>query len=170
MSGMKKIVLIGCLVLGLVTSAQALPFNSDMVNNQLKTGQTVRTRPAGVVPRGVLSGDFPLRLEKKDDAAAYVNPEKNKPEAIIAGRRLFQIHCLPCHGDLEKVPYEPGVTGKFLGAPNLNAQMYKDRTDGSIYGTIHFGGLAIMPPYGWKLSPKEHWDVISFLRMVQATH
>jgi len=159
-----------CVFLAVTGSAHALPFNKDMVDNQIKIGQSMRPRPAGVVARGTLKGEFPLRLEKKEDSASFVNPQKDSREAIINGRRLFQVHCMPCHGDHEKTPYEPGVAGRFLAAPNLTAQMYKDRSDGSIYGTIHFGGLAIMPAYGWKLSPKEHWDVISYLRMVQATH
>ena len=149
--------------------AAALPFNDDMVNNQIKTGQIMRPKPEGVVARGVLAGDFTMRLDKKESAANFVNPKKGDKNSIAKGKRLFQINCTPCHGNIEKTPYEAGVAGKLIGAPDLTAQMYKDRTDGSIYGTIHFGGMALMPGYGWKLSPDEHWDVISYLRSAQGT-
>lgn len=70
---------------------------------------------------------------------------------------------------MEKVPYEAGVAGKLIGAPNLQLLCIKGGTDGSIYGTIHLGGMAIMPGYGWKLSPSEHWDIISYVRKIQAS-
>lgn len=44
--------------------------------------------------------------------------------------------------------------------------MYKARTDGSIYATIHFG-IRLMPGHGWKLSPTEHWDIVNYVRSAQ---
>ena len=168
---MKLLTLLFCVACGslIAGAACALPFNDDMVNNQIKTGQVTRPRPEGSVPRGIMQGQFPIRLEKKEDAASFVNPKRGDKDAIAIGRRLFQTNCAPCHGNLEKVPYEPGVAGRFMGAPDLTVQLYKDRSDGSMYGTIHFGGLALMPAYGWKLSPTEHWDIISYVRAMQAS-
>ena len=162
---------IGMLFACYSTDVLALPFNADMVNNQIKTGQVMRPRPEGVVARGTLrgtiNGEFPLHLEKKEDTANFVNPKKGDSNSIESGRRLFQVNCSPCHGNIEKTPYEPGVAARFNGAPDLRADTYKSRTDGSIYGTIHFGGLALMPAYGWKLSPAEHWDLVNYVRLAQ---
>jgi mono/diheme cytochrome c family protein len=168
---MKRLVLTVVVSWSLVSggSALALPFNDDMVNNQLKAGQVTRPKPAGVVARGVLDGDFPLHLEKKEDTANFVNPKRGDKDSIAMGKRLYAINCSPCHGDLEKTPYVPGVAGGLMGAPDLTAPMYKERTEGSIYGTIHFGGMALMPAYGWKLSPSEHWDIVSYVKAIQAS-
>ena len=168
---MKGLIYIFALLCGaaIAGSSYALPFNDDMVDNQIKIGQMMRPPPAGAIAQGVLDGDYPLHIEKKEDVAGYVNPKKGNKDAIFVGKRLFQVNCSPCHGNLEKTPYEPGVAGKFIGAPDLTAQMDKDRTDGSNYGTIHFGGMALMPAYDWKLSPDEHWNIVSYLRSVQAS-
>ncbi len=139
----------------------ALPFNDDMVNNQIKTGQTARVKPAGVIERGAADS----RIEKKEDAANFTNPHKGDAASVARGTRLFRVNCYPCHGDIAANPYKPGPV--LMGAPDLTMKPYSDRTDGSMYGTIHFGGMALMPAYGAKLSPSEHWDIISYVRKVQ---
>jgi len=54
-----------------------------------------------------------------------------------------------------------------MSPPDLINDYYRQKSDGYLYGTIHFGGLAVMPGLGWKLSPEEHWDIINFIRQVQ---
>ncbi|MCB0331689.1 MAG: cytochrome c, partial [Bdellovibrionales bacterium] len=41
------------------------------------------------------------------------------------------------------------------------------KSDGHIFSYIHFGGVAIMPRYGYKLSPREHWDIVNYIRWMQ---
>lgn len=67
--------------------------------------------------------------------------------------------------------YAPGpVAMKFAAPPDITQEPYRTgRSDGNIYGIIHFGGMAVMPALGWKLSPTEHWDIINYVRHVQAT-
>ncbi len=164
------IIISGLLGVVIASSASALPFNNDMADMQIKTGQISRPRPEGAVALGTLEkGDYKFKLEKKEDAASFTNPKKGNPVAIANGKRLFAINCSPCHGNMEKVPYEAGVAGRLIGAPDLTMPLYKERSDGSLYGTIHLGGMAIMPAYGWKLSPSEHWDIISYVRKIQAS-
>ena len=155
--------------------ALALPFNKDMYDVQIKAGQSMRPRPEGAISKGSLSGQFPLRVEKKEDVVNFQNPKKGDAVSTAHGKRLFEVNCSPCHGNIEKSPYEPGVAGRMMGAPDLRNAMYREkidgkagdgRTDGSIYQTIHFGNV-IMPGYGWKFSPDEHWDIINYVRDVQ---
>jgi mono/diheme cytochrome c family protein len=145
----------------------ALPFNDDMVDNQLKTGEYYRARPEGGVAVGSRSGAFPVKLYEKSEVEKFINPKPGDAFSIKQGQKLYDINCLPCHGSLEHSPHQPGVAGKMIGAPDLRLALYKEKSDASLYGTIYFGGMAIMPGYGWKISPAEHWDIINYLRAVQ---
>ena len=148
-------------------SAYALPFNTDMYNPQPMTGSVMRPKANDSVPMGSLE----RRIVTKDEAARLENPLKGDKLSILNGRRLFAVNCTPCHGTYENGVQKPSWFAPNIGAPDLSQSSYWDvsggRTDGSIYGTIHLGGMAIMPAYGWKLSPTEHWDIINYVRTIQ---
>jgi mono/diheme cytochrome c family protein len=147
--------------------ASALPFNDDMVDNQKRTGIIMRGLPKDSVAVGF---EAP-QVKSKTEAAALVNPIPAEPQSLESGKRLFQVNCYPCHGDVSSNPYKPGpvaVNSKgTIPGMDIGDKLYLDKTDGYIYGTIHFGGLAIMPGLGWKLSDTEHWDIINYLRSAQ---
>lgn len=144
--------------------AAALPFNSDMVDAQMRTGSVMRPSVPGTVPVGSLKN----RVADKAAAEKLTNPIPMSDDSIARGKRLFAANCAPCHSDIEAVPYVMSETAKKgMAGPNLSEAPYDSRTDGNIYGTIHFGGMALMPGYGWKLAPQEHWDMINYIRKVQ---
>ena len=156
--------------------AMALPFNSDMVSSKnaegrhmyFATGEIMRARPEGSISIGM--SDY--QVKTKEDAEKLVNPKKDDKKSWKFGKRLFQVNCSPCHGNIESTTYEKDGRGpvaqKFAAPPNISVEPYlTGRTDGSIYGTIHFGNLGIMPALGWKLSPGEHWDIVNYIRHVQ---
>ncbi len=142
-------------------AVQALPFNDDMVNSQIKTGQVMRPKVAGTVPLGSLNQSSVLT---KEDAIKLENPVPTSADSVFVGKQLFRINCSPCHGKISKTSPELGKVQ--MGAPNLGDPMYHSRTDGQIYSTVHFGNI-IMPALGWKLSPAETWDIINYVRSVQ---
>lgn len=146
-------------------SVYALPFNDDMVNTQeFVAGETSRQKPDGSVAVGVLD----YRVKDKAEAEKLTNPLKGDAKSAMYGKRLFQVNCSPCHGSIESKPYTPGpVAAKFASPPDITGETYKQKSDGYIYGTIHFGGMALMPALGWKLSPTEHWDIVNYIRKVQ---
>ena len=154
--------------------ASALPFNDDMVHSKnaegrhmyYSTGQIMRSRPEGSISVGM--NDY--HVKSKEEAEKLENPKKGDKNSWKFGKRLFQANCSPCHGNIESNPYERGpVAQKFAAPPNLSEEPYvTGRTDGNIYGVIDFGGMAVMPAVGWKLSPNEHWDVINYIRHVQS--
>lgn len=153
----------------------ALPFNDDMVNEQLKTGQIMRAEPLGSVALGSLE----RRLESKQEVMSALNPLKDDQASKLRGKRLFFVNCSPCHGDIAQVPYVPGVAGKKiqesigLGPPDISGvdpirqKDYRAVSDGDLFGTIHFG-FGLMPAVGWKLSAVEKWDIVNYIRGVQA--
>lgn len=142
----------------------ALPFNDDMVENQINTGQLHKVRPEGSIPRGSLKFHT---VKNKEAAETLTNPIKSDEWSVKRGEWLFQVNCSACHGEIAPGAHVSYPAGQFIGAPNLADPLYHNRTDGNIYGTIHFGNL-IMPAVGWKLSPKETWDIVNYVRSVQA--
>jgi mono/diheme cytochrome c family protein len=167
---MKKTFLVLLLIItARAQSVLALPFNDDMVNSPAITGKIMRPPPDGSIANGSLVS----HLASRDEAMKLTNPIKGDNISTLNGKRLFQVNCSPCHGDIASDPYVPGTVSKFLPGPNLSAAMYHDKAEGKsdpyIYATIHFGSLSgLMPAVGWKLSPTEHWDVINYIRSVQA--
>lgn len=144
--------------------ASALPFNSDMVDAQMRTGSVMRPSVPGTVSIGSLKN----RVEDKAAAEKLTNPLVGDKDSPARGKRLFSANCSPCHANIEANPYVMSEAAKKgMAGPNLSEAPYDSRTDGNIYGTIHFGGMALMPGYGWKLSPTEHWDIINYIRVVQ---
>ena len=174
-----RIISAACLVLLFSRSGQALPFNQDMVDVQLRTGSLMRAPVSDSLARGV-SAYYPQT--DKLASASLVNPYKGDKLSAGRGRRLYLVNCYPCHGDFGKLPYQPGPVGLKTSLkvgemsvpfqpPDLGADLYRDtpegRTDGFLYGTIHWGGNVMMPALGWKLSDREHWDIVNYIRQVQ---
>lgn len=143
------------------SSLFALPFNDDMVDGQLKTGQIMRSKPAGSIAVGTLDQQM-----TREEAEAKKNPVAKTDESIALGKRLFAANCNACHGTPSRTDYKPAVAGSFMGAPNLADPGYHDRTDGQMFRTVHFGNV-IMPRVGWKLSHKETWDIVNYIRSTQ---
>ena len=149
----------------LTRDVSALPFNDDMVDVQKRTGVMMRPKAPGSVAVGMSE----YHIASKADAENLPNPVKAEDSSVQNGKRLWAVNCMPCHGDISKKPYVPGyVAGKLpLIPPDPTGDSYKTRTDGFFYGTIHFGGAALMPALGWKLSPTEHWDIVNYIRFEQ---
>ncbi len=155
-------------------SAHALPFNDDMVGGQLISGTVMRPKPPGAVPIGSLS----RRIPSYQEALALENPMKKDRASAVRGERLFAVNCSPCHGAYAGGKYhESAIASKGMPSVNLTDEglLYfdggakqKPKPDGHIFGYIYFGGLALMPAYGWKLSNAEIWDIVSYVRHIQS--
>jgi len=147
----------------LVNEASALPINTDMFDNQPSAGQIMRPLPDGSVPIGSLE----RQIESREVSDQFENPVSPDARSIVSGRRLFAINCTPCHGSYEG-GYQSGELARFGMPPiNLTEQRLKNMSDGYFFSYIHFGGLALMPAYGWKFSIEEHWDIVNYIREIQ---
>lgn len=151
------------LVFGITVSAHALPFNDDMVHDQLKTGEVMRAAPENSIPRGASD----RYVESREVAMSLKNPIAGDALSTRHGQRLWEIHCSMCHGVYTDTGYEVGVVNQWVPGPNLADDAIKVKPDGHFFGYIYFGGLALMPRYGWKLSITEHWDLVNYIREVQ---
>ncbi len=163
------VILVGICCVGffsLSISAHALPFNDDMAKTPaLVTGRIARSAPADSVSIGSLKD----RVASKEEALKLTNPNGSDLSHVKNGKRLFAVNCTPCHGTFTETGVEPSpvMAKTIMPGPDLGVSAYADRPDGLFYGTIHFGGLAVMPRVGFKLSAKETWDIVSYIRSVQ---
>ncbi|MCI5064739.1 cytochrome c [bacterium] len=174
---------------GYAVHANALPFNDDMVHDQFKTSEVMRDRPEGSIPVGAGKYRVSETLATKNltpegiaARAEVQSPFPSTEKSVAAGRRLWAVNCSPCHGSYtgEADPnlptsakflksIDPAVAGATSG-PTLVSKSYitdPAKSDGHLFSYIHFGGLAVMPRYGYKLSPEEHWNIIHYIRWMQ---
>lgn len=157
----------------------ALPFNDDMVHDQLKVSELMRSAPKETFPVGSLRRYVPDRQA----AVELENPVEATKASVLNGERLWDVNCVPCHGRytgepdpsypsvaLFEKPIHPTVAGPTTGINLVGKSYIEDpaKTDGHLFGYIYFGGLAIMPRYGYKLSIKEHWDIVNYIRSMQS--
>ncbi len=88
------------------------------------------------------------------------------------GKERYDIHCSACHG---KYGNGRGVTSQFglvprnLTDPSQTATYLKVPTDGEIYHAITNGSASqIMLGLGDKLSPRERWAIVLYVRTLQS--
>jgi len=90
------------------------------------------------------------------------NPVAPNARSVAQGKVLFALNCAMCHG---LTSAERGPVGKKLvpPPPGLDRALLQGLRDAAIYKAITFG-FGRMPPFQDKLSPRERWDLATFLR------
>lgn len=126
-------------------------------------------RQARETPRPEPSGSVPLfarlHLDDRDDAVALRPPFADDDASAERGRELFLDRCAGCHN---VDGHGNGPVGRsFPPAPDLSLDTIKAKSDGYVYGTIALGGRA-MPPMGEGLDERDRWDLVHFVRRIQA--
>jgi mono/diheme cytochrome c family protein len=143
-----------------VSSAFGLPWDEDLFKQQsYKPNEMVRSPAKGTVP----IGRTPFTMTTEEAAEQLENPVQATRDSLWRGRRLYNVHCLTCHGPDAK---GDGPVGPLLGVPSLLESLYLERPDGHTFGYIFHGG-ANMPRYGYKFSSEEIWNIINYLRTIQ---
>jgi len=90
--------------------------------------------------------------EKARDRA---NPLENDPEAVAAGRLLFEDHCAECHGDNAE-------GGK--KAPSLRAPEVQNAMPGSIFWLLTNGVVRKGMPVWSRLPEPQRWQLVRYLK------
>jgi len=98
------------------------------------------------------------------------NPYPITDAGIARGKDLYNIYCGICHGDkidgLGYIVREDG--GKYLAQPaDLSSEEFTAASNGRFYHAIVYG-KNVMGGYGGKLSYEERWQVIHYIRSIQA--
>ena len=129
-------------------------------------------RPIAPVPGTVpVSGADPLMNLQTADRLA--NPRTRTSESINHGRFLYETYCLVCHGQAGRGdgPISSAAGGPFFGVRSLVNDTIARRTDGYIYAVIVSGqvmGRGLMPVYGDKVRGVDRWDLVNYVRTLQA--
>ena len=81
------------------------------------------------------------------------------------GKDRYTVYCYPCHGALGD---GKGIVSEYgWGAPaNFHSDNFRKMPDGEIFNTIT-NGKNTMFPYADKLTPKDRWAVIAYVRALQ---
>ena len=100
------------------------------------------------------------------------NPYPISEEGLARGKNLYNIQCGLCHGEKGDAkgylvrPEEEG--GVYPAAPaNFLTEAFIDTTNGAYYHAI-LHGKNVMGSYADKLSYEERWQVIHYIRLLQA--
>lgn len=123
--------------------------------------EPVRLAPKDSVPTKGIEHVPPIA-----EAARLANPLKAAEGDLLRGKDLFDIFCVPCHGQDGKgdgpvgKKYVPAPADLRAGSPVMGL------TDGQLF-VILSSGLGGMPAFRADLSPKERWQVVSFLRTLK---
>jgi mono/diheme cytochrome c family protein len=96
------------------------------------------------------------------------NPVPADDVSVARGEELYSLHCQMCHGTTGE---GTGPIAAFLvnfKPANLTSEVVHAKSDGSIFLTITFGIEGKMPPLNENLTVRERWDVVNYIRTLQA--
>jgi len=149
-----------------------IAYDPDQPNPNFKDGKTAQKPPAGTIPIGFTTFDYPGTNDGYAKAGAEVTSPLPQTAANFAeGKVLFESFCSPCHG-LDGQGHGLVVQHGFPPPPSYSSGQssrggaMKDLTDGKIYHTITYGVNA-MGSYASQLAPEERWKVIMYVHHLQ---
>jgi mono/diheme cytochrome c family protein len=90
-----------------------------------------------------------------EKARTKSNPLAEDPDAIVAGRKLFEQHCAECHGSMA----EGGRK-----APSLRTEEVQQATPGTLFWILTNGVVRRGMPVWSKLPEPQRWQIVTYLR------
>jgi mono/diheme cytochrome c family protein len=90
-----------------------------------------------------------------EKARSRRNPLETDPDAVAAGRKLFEGHCAECHGD---------AAAGTKKAPSLRADQVQQATPGSLFWILTNGVVRRGMPVWSKLPEPQRWQIVSYLK------
>lgn len=158
-------------VAGTVARGQ-MGMNSDGATTPWSDIFSGKTKTIAIPPNGHV--DYPYGNNEEERARAMKEITRN-PYAITAagldhGKQLFTIYCAICHGDGGAgdgyLVRDDG--GKFPAQPAiLTSDDFIKSSDGRYYHAIMYG-KNVMGSYSENLTFEERWQVIHYIRSLQA--
>jgi cbb3-type cytochrome c oxidase subunit III len=101
--------------------------------------------------------------QRHPEAEKLKNPVGSDAASIEEGKKLYARHCASCHGPTGKGDGGMALSG---GTPsNLTDETWDHgSSDGEIFVVIRDGTSADMESYKEKLTEKQMWHLVNFLR------
>lgn len=147
---------------------ESVAYKSQTPNPHLPGGITQLAPPEGTIPRGYK----PIHYGIADEEIARAGAELMTPltEATIdpaRGQEVYAIYCQPCHG-AAGLGDGPVVSRGYPPPTSLLTDQAAARADGAIYHILTYG-FKNMPAYAVQVLPEDRWQVIAYIRQMQAT-
>lgn len=92
-------------------------------------------------------------------AAARRNPLESDPEAVVAGAKLFELHCAECHG----ATAEGGKK-----APSIRADEVQQATAGTLFWLLTNGVVRKGMPVWSRLPEPQRWQLVRYIQSLGA--
>jgi len=130
-----------------------------------------------VMPRDPVEGTVPVTGPEPaidvNTAGRLVNPRTRTSESINRGKFVYETYCLVCHGATGRGdgPVSSAGGGPFFGVRSLVSDTAARYSDGVLYGVVANAiamGRGLMPRYGDKVRGVERWDLVNYVRTLQA--
>jgi mono/diheme cytochrome c family protein len=90
-----------------------------------------------------------------DEAGARTNPMEHDPDAVAAGKKLYERHCASCHGAL-------GENGR--KGPGLRAPEVQTASAGALFWVITNGSVRAGMPVWSKLPEPQRWQITTYVK------
>jgi mono/diheme cytochrome c family protein len=96
--------------------------------------------------------------EAPPKAATRENPYAGQAQAVQAGRKLFERHCAPCHGD------DGRGNGK---VPDLHADPIYKAPPGALFWFLRNGNIREGMPSWSRLPDQQLWQLVTYLQSLR---
>ena len=83
------------------------------------------------------------------------NPLAGDPDAAVAGRKLFEQHCVECHGQ---------TAGGTMRGANLTREEVQQATPGTLFWVLTNGIVRRGMPVWSKLPEPQRWQIVTYLK------
>jgi cbb3-type cytochrome c oxidase subunit III len=105
----------------------------------------------------------PATPHRHPAAQKIKNPIPSDAASIEEGRKLFQRNCASCHGPAGKGDGSMALAG---GTPsNLTDETWDHgSSDGEVFVVIRDGTTSDMEPYKDRLTEKQMWHLVNYIR------
>ena len=157
------------LVVGVLFGTLAL-FSMDVIKlewigfMELQPSFDAQEEPLPVPPRSI-PVDGPAFIP---NIGAPENPVEADEVSLERGRTLFTINCVMCHGQTGEGNGQ--IAALLANKPlDLTSIVTQSKSDSILFTTITNGVEGKMPPMVENLTVRDRWDVINYIRTLEAT-
>jgi mono/diheme cytochrome c family protein len=102
-----------------------------------------------------LRSSYSELTQAPERARSRRNPLEDDPEAVAAGKILFEDHCQECHGS-------SGKNGKH--GPNLRVPEIQNAPPGTLFWVLSGGVVRKGMPVWSKLPEAQRWQLVRYLK------
>lgn len=141
---------------------RAQEFDAASANNSGMRIPPENTQPRGFKP--YLYGNDVERASRENK-----NPiaGDNSEEVLLTGGKMYETHCMVCHGMNGEGGANASVAQKMaLKPPPLTSDKVKNMSDGQIYHIIT-KGQGVMGPYESHVLQKHRWQLVNYMRSLR---